>query len=406
MSSHADVTESLDRSASLVIANGRVLSPNRSVHASVVVAGDRIVAIVPDGESLPPADRVVDVAGAYIAPGFIDIHIHGAAGVDVLDATEAELDRLSSWLAAMGVTRFVPTLVALPLEAYGPTVARLARWIARRSIEPPVGAVPVGLHFEGPFLNVSRCGALDPDTFLDGSHWNAFYDAIGADGLAGIPARLVTVAPEIPGGIGLIRGAVARGFTVSVGHTEAGAAILDLALEAGARHVTHFMNAMPTMHHRDPGPVAWVLDRKRLSVDLIADFVHVHPDVVRFVINVLTSTRVALISDSVPPTGLGDGEFHVWSETIRVEGHRTEGANGTLAGSVIASCDAVRNVLGLGVTALDAARMASTVPARVLGFEALGAIAEGKVADLIAFRDDVRPLLTVVAGRLVVDPDA
>lgn len=405
MSIQSDVTGATGRRASLVIANGRVLSQNRAAVSSVVVSDDRIVAIVPDGDPAPAADRVVDVAGAYVAPGFVDIHIHGAAGVDVLEADEAELDLLSSWLAERGVTRFVPTLVSRRLEDYRPTVARLAAWIARKSIEPAEGAVPVGLHFEGPFLNASRCGALDPRTFLDGSAWEQFRAAIGDDRLVGMPARLITVAPDVPDGLDLIRNAVAAGYIVSVGHTEASAALLDLALEAGARHVTHFMNAMPAMHHREPGPVAWVLDRKRLSVDLIADFVHLHPDVVRLVIGVLTSTRIALISDAVPPAGLGDGVYPVWGDTIRVEGRRTSGSGGAIAGSVIASCDAVRNVLSLGVPALDAVRMASTVPARVLGLEALGAIAEGKVADLVVFGDDVRPVMTVVAGRIVVDPD-
>jgi N-acetylglucosamine-6-phosphate deacetylase len=390
----------------LVLTNCTILLPDRAAAGSVVVSGERIAAILAASEPAPEADRVLDLGGATLAPGFVDLHIHGSAGVDVLEADDEHLDRLAAWLASRGVTRFVPTLVALGLGAYREPVERLAAWMAKRRREPAGGAVPAGIHFEGPFLNAARCGALDASAFLDGTRWRDFVDAVGPATLAALPARMITVAPEIRGGIDLVRGAVADGFVVSIGHTEAGPTVLDAAVDAGARHMTHFMNAMPAMHHRDPGPVGWQLARRRASVDVVADFEHVHPDVVGLVVSVLEVDRVALISDAIPPAGLGDGAYSIWGETIRVSGHRTANARGSIAGSVISMADAVRNVSGLGVDPVAAARMASTVPARVLGDDTIGAVAVGKIADLVALGADGEPVMTVVAGRAVFEADA
>ncbi len=388
-------------STTLLLKNGRILLPDREASGAVLIAEDRIEAVVVDDGVLPTADRTIDLGGAFVAPGFVDLHIHGAVGVDVMEATDAELARLAGWLATCGVTRFVPTTIAAPVETLGEVTERLASWIARVMMEPTQGAIPVGIHFEGPFLNKSRCGALDRERFLDGTERKAFFDAVGSERLAGIPVRLITVAPEIEGGIDLIRELVDRDFVVSIGHTQASLEVLDAAVEAGARHMTHFMNAMPQLHHRDPGPVGWGLLQKRVSADVIADFQHLHPDALRLIVGMKTSTRVALISDAIPPAGLGDGSFTVWNEPVIVEGLRTSNGTGTITGSVISLRDAVRNMISTGVPLVESIRMASTVPARVLGLEALGAIAPGKIADLVVFRDEVEPVLTIVAGRIV-----
>lgn len=375
--------------------------PDRLLAGSVAISGDRIEALIPAGMPLPESPQTIDLGGAFLAPGLVDIHIHGAAGVDVMTAGEDELRRLAGWLAFQGVTRFLPTLVATSLESYAEVVGRIAKWVGRMLIEPPVGAIPVGIHFEGPFLNANRCGALKKDRFLTGSDRAAFFESVGLERLEGLPARLITIAPEIEGGIELVADCTARGFVVSIGHTEADPALLDKALSAGARHMTHFMNAMPQMHQRHPGPVAWGLLRNRATVDVIADFEHLHRAVVRLVVGAKTSTRVALISDAIPPTGLGDGSFSVWDETITVRDGKTANANGSLAGSVITLRDAVRNVTEIGIPLVDSIRMASLVPARVLDLEAFGALSVGKIADCIAFDEGFEPFLTVVAGHVV-----
>jgi N-acetylglucosamine-6-phosphate deacetylase len=369
------------------------------------VEGDRIARIVPDGSPCPSADRVLDLDDAHVLPGFIDLHIHGAAGVDVTDTDVDSLERLARWLASQGVTRFVPTLVPTPLDALVETTRRLASWISGANEAPPSGAIPVGVHFEGPFVNRSRCGALDPARLLDGTARDRFFSAFGAGLLAGLPARMITVAPEIDDGLELIREAVERGFVVSLGHTEADAERLEAAVLAGARHMTHFMNAMPPVSARAPGPVGWGLLDTRVSVDLIADLHHVDPLALRLVVANKTPAQVALISDAVAPAGLGDGVYRVWDEPVIVRGGRTANAAGGLAGSATSLGGDVANCLRLGFSLVDVALMASTVPARVLGLDALGAIAPGMVADLVAVRDELEPVLTLVGGRVVFSAD-
>jgi N-acetylglucosamine-6-phosphate deacetylase len=212
---------------------------------------------------------------------------------------------------------------------------------------------------------------------------------------------MMTLAPEVEGGVELIGELSRRGWVVSVGHTRADLEVLERARAAGARHMTHFLNAMSPLHHRAPGPVGWGLTNDDVTVDLIADGVHSDPLLLRLVLRCKTSARVSLISDAVAPAGLGDGEFRVWGETIKVSGGRTSNERGSIAGSVINLLDAVRLVSTLGVPAHELARMASLNPARLVGLDHdRGSIEEGKRADLVALNPDGRVRLTLVGGRV------
>jgi N-acetylglucosamine-6-phosphate deacetylase len=371
------------------------------IRGAIALSGDRIVAVLPEGSELPAADETIDLGGAYLAPGFVDLHIHGGAGVDVMEAEELELRRFAGWLGGQGTTRFLPTIVPTSLEEYDAVVARIARWVGRALLERPVGAIPIGIHFEGPFLNRARCGALRAANFLNGTDRDRFFESVGVDRLDGLPARLVTLAPEVENGVALVRACAARGLRVAIGHTEADGALLDRAFEAGARHVTHFMNGMPQLHHRAPGPVGWALLRDSVSVDIIGDLAHVDAEVLRLVVRTKGASHIALISDAVAPAGLGDGTYRLWGETIRVANDRTSNGDGNLAGSVSTIRDGVRNMVNLGVPLVDAIRMSSLIPSRILGLQAFGALGTGKIADCIAFHEEIEPILTVVAGNVV-----
>jgi N-acetylglucosamine-6-phosphate deacetylase len=268
---------------------------------------------------------------------------------------------------------------------------------AQEEAEPAARAV--GLHYEGPFVNERQCGALRTayfKTYARGDELNEL-PTLEVEGAA----HMITVAPEVEGGIPLVAELVRRGWVVSIGHTRANVETLEGARAAGARHMTHFLNAMSPLHHREPGPIGWGLLQDDVTVDLIADGVHSDPLMLRLVLRCKTVAGVSLISDAVAPAGLGDGEYKVWGETIKVEGGRTRNERGSIAGSVISMLDAARKVRALGLSETELARVASLNPARLLSIDgACGSIEEGKRADLTALDAEGKVRLTLVGGRM------
>ncbi len=215
---------------------------------------------------------------------------------------------------------------------------------------------------------------------------------------------MITVAPEIAGGIELVRELNDRGWVVSIGHTRASFDLLDKAFESGARHLTHFMNAMTPLHHRAPGPVAWGLSRDDVTCDVIADGLHLDPQMLRLLLKLKGANRLSLISDAVAATGMGDGDYEIWGETITVRDGRTSNSRGAIAGSVITMIEAVRVMQSLGVSAVELARMSATNPARLLGIDQdCGSIEEGKRADLVALDAQGSAVLTLINGAIAFD---
>lgn len=395
---------------SLLLRGPRIIAQDRVIEAGAVLIESGHITRILDSETpqLPAADAVVDLKGSTLFPGFIDLHIHGAGGVDTMAASPDDLRRVAFFLASYGVTAWLPTLVPSTIEHYQGAVHAIEQASAQTAArdetgEPDHGARPapiariIGVHYEGPFVNSEQCGALHRE------HFRTFSGAADLDALPTIKhdgaIHLMTLAPEIVGGVELVRDLRRRGWIVSIGHTRATVAILDQALQAGAHHMTHFMNAMAPLHHRAPGPVGWGLINDEVSCDVIADGVHLDPSMLKLILRAKTAERISLISDAIAPTGLGDGEYQVWDEKIVVKDGRTQNARGNIAGSVITMLDAVRMMLSLGVSESAVARMASLNPARLLGIDdACGSIAEGKRADLVALDQDRRVRLTVVGG--------
>jgi N-acetylglucosamine-6-phosphate deacetylase len=267
------------------------------------------------------------------------------------------------------------------------------------------GARILGVHYEGPFVNSAQCGALHSQFF------RMYSSARDLDSLPTIQGNstqtakhVMTVAPEINGGVELVRELNRRGWIVSIGHTCAGFDLLDKAREAGAHHLTHFMNAMAPLHHRAPGPVAWGLSHDDVTCDLIADGVHLDSQILRLLLKLKSADRLLLISDAVAAAGMGDGDYEIWGETITVKDGRTSNSRGAIAGSVITMLDAVRFMQSLGVSQVEVAKMAATNPARVLGiYDDCGSLEEGKRADLVALDQDDEVVLTMVGGAIVFD---
>jgi len=303
---------------------------------------------------------------AASSPGLVDLHIHGAFGVDVLTADSEGLDFLAKGLASRGVAGFVPTLVPVPLAGLKPLVERLVAWMRTRKEGDGRGAMPLGIHFEGPFVSPARAGALHREALLDGSDERAVAGFL--DAARGIPGRgVVTMAPEIPGGIDLVREFAGRGFLVAIGHTEADARTLDRAAESGARHMTHFGNAMRPLHHREVGPVGWGLANDAVTLDVIADLHHLSADMLRLVWKAKGPDRVVLISDAVPAAGLPDGAYPVWGETLTLRDGTVRNASGNLAGSAALLDACVARLASVGIPGPAARRSATELPRRLLG---------------------------------------
>jgi len=385
----------------LLLQHARIVLQERVIeHGSLAIAGQRIVRVSDADET--EHDHGIDLTGCTLFPGFIDVHIHGAAGVDVMNAGVEELGSVSRFLATQGVTTWLPTFVPAAAEEYRHAVDVITQCLeARHDHEAQIA----GLHYEGPFVNTAQCGALHTEHFRTYSEPSDVSDLPVPEHSSAV--RMITVAPEIEGGIELVRELRQRGWVISIGHTRADEQTLDRAAAAGAHHMTHFMNAMAPVHHRAPGPIAWGLSRDDVSCDLIADGIHLDPFMLRLLVKLKSPGRLALISDAIAAAGMGDGDYQVWGETISVRDGRTRNVHGSIAGSVITMCDAVRMMLSLGVAEPDVARMASLNPAQLLGLAAdRGAIEAGKRADLVALDDRREVRLVVIGGAVAYDAHA
>ncbi|HEX8502770.1 MAG TPA: N-acetylglucosamine-6-phosphate deacetylase [Pyrinomonadaceae bacterium] len=390
-----------DTGGPLLLAGARLVLPGEVLEGeSLLVEGGRIARV---GGGATAGARVLELGGLTVYPGFVDVHIHGAVGVDTLEAGAEDLSRVARYLAGEGVTAWLPTLVPAPVEDYARAVAAVEELMrGQDDAASPPAARALGVHYEGPFVNERQCGALRTAYFRDFAGGTELDDLPTLDAVGA--AHMITLAPEVEGGVNLVGELARRGWVVSVGHTRAAVETLERARAAGARHMTHFLNAMSPLHHREPGPVGWGLLQDDVTVDVIADGVHSDPLVLRLVLRCKTPGRVTLISDAVAPAGLGDGEYRVWGETITVEAGRTRNERGSIAGSVISMLDAVRTALSLGLSETDAARVASLNPARLLGADSsCGSLEEGKRADLTALDASGRARLTLVGGRVAHD---
>ena len=375
-----------------VIQGARLILPDEVFTGSIGIDNGRIVFI--SREPYAASAEVIDGTNLTVLPGFIDVHIHGANGVDTMDADGNDLTRASVWLASQGVTGWMPTLVPGPVDEYKRAVSAIEQ--AHTSGK---GVRILGVHYEGPFVNSEQCGALRTQFFRTYS---------GIEDIDDLPTvqfpgkQLMTLAPEIDGGIELIKELTRRGWIVSIGHTRADFDVLDQALAAGARHMTHFMNAMSPLHHRSPGPVGWGLLHDDVTCDVIADGVHLDPRTLKLLMKIKGPERLVLISDAIAAAGLGDGVYNIWNESITVKDGRTSNERGSIAGSVISMLDAVRLMRNLGVPQVDLARISATNPARLLGIEKeCGSIEAGKRADLVALDEEGNVRFTIVGGEVV-----
>lgn len=362
----------------------------------LLVLDDRVVGgrvEIVDGSIVVVAiDDRIEAGAAYVAPGFVDVHVHGWGGHDAMgDATA--LDGMARALLRRGVTSFLPTAVSAPLAALAGFAARVRAWIPGATTD---GAEPLGANLEGPFLAAGRHGAHDPGALLVPSDVPTTTLEPMLDGL-----RLITIAPELPGALELIAWFAERGVAVSLGHSAATLEEAAAAYRAGARSTTHLFNAMSGIDHRTPGLAAAALLDDIAWFELIADGIHVHPSLWTL-IDRMGPDRMLLVSDAIALSGTGDGQGRIGDLAVDVRGQRvTLTGTSTLAGSVLSLDVAVRNAVGAGIPLPAAVAAASRRPLAMLGITDRGRIAVGQRADLVELDADLAVRRVMRAGSWV-----
>jgi len=376
----------------ILLKNCRAILPVEELqNANVLIEDGKIAAISNEGFS---ADEVINLEKNTLFAGFIDIHNHGAVGVDVNAANAADLQTVGKFLAENGITAWTPTFVPDSDETYQKVVGAIEE-VIKIQADLPIAQI-VGVHYEGVFANEKMCGALRPE----------FFKTFSGRELNDLPTlekgvHLTTFAPEIEGGIELVRELRKQNWIPSIGHTRADLETLEKAFEAGAMHVTHLFNAMTGVHHREVGVAGWALIKDEIFCEIIADGIHVHPKMLKFAQKNKPADKLLLVSDSVAPTGLGDGHYELWGERIEVVGGKTQNERGSIAGSVITVLDAVKMYLSLGVSEIEVSKMASANAAKLLGLDKThGTIEVGKRADLVAIDEQGNAALTIIGGKV------
>ncbi len=367
-------------------------------HSSMLVEHGRIVEIVSRaGRQLPTGAEFFDFGSALIVPGYVDLHVHGGAGSDVMDDSASALAAIERLLARHGVTSYFPTTVTASMDNTLRALERLAAAIedAKQSkVERPGRAIPLGIHLEGPFISHARRGVHPPADLLPPriETFERFWQAARGQ------VRMMTIAPELDGAIELISAAASRGVCVSLGHSNAEFDKAERGIAAGARHATHTFNAMRPLEHRDPGILGSVLTNEQVSTDIIVDGIHLDPSIVKLVAHAKGHEQTVLITDATSATGMPDGQYHLGSFEVEVKDGKCM-ANGKLAGSVLTMDAAVRNLARFADWDLtEAVAAASRNPARVAGVASKGTLEVGRDADFLVLSPTGEVMRTFVGG--------
>jgi N-acetylglucosamine-6-phosphate deacetylase len=375
----------------MLLTDVRVVTPAGVLDRGWVrIDGGDIVEVGP-GVPSPGADEDRhELGGRWVVPGFIDLHMHGGGGHATLSADAAEILSAADFHREHGTTGTLASIVSAPVDEM------IAALEAVREAVPGV----IGSHLEGPFLSAARAGAHDPRHLLapDPATFERMLDAAGGT------LRVITLAPELPGGIELVRQAVAAGVVVAVGHSDADHAQASAAFDAGASLVTHLFNAMRPWHHREPGLVGAALTRADVVCELINDGIHLHDATAKIAFAAAGAGRIALVTDAIAAAGVGDTEFRLGTAAVRVAGGASRLAGGqTLAGSTLTMDEAFgRAVRQQGLPIEEAVRASSTTPARVLGIaDRVGSLEAGREADLVVLAEDLAVEAVMAGGRWI-----
>ena len=381
----------------LAVTAGRVMTPDRVILDGVVLVEGAKILEVGSRRALRFSRDEFQVVGhsqQLLAPGFIDVHTHGAMGRDVMEGTDEALEVISRFLAAHGTTSFLATTVTTSPIATLQAVEALGSQVDR----PLPGARMLGLHLEGPFINPEKRGAHTAKYIRRPS--TLIFDQLLA--CSSHQIKLITVAPEVEGGLELIRFARAKGVVVSLGHSNATLEETMAAIALGAGNATHTFNAMRPFSHRDPGILGAVLTAPEIWAELIADGVHVSPAAINLCIQCKSARRILLISDAVSATGMPEGQYRLSDIEITLSGGICRTREGQLAGSTLTQDQALRNMVRWSNLPLEAVLgMLTRNPAQSLGIaQSKGTLAEGRDADMVLLDRNLRVNTTIIQGEV------
>jgi N-acetylglucosamine-6-phosphate deacetylase len=365
-------------------------------NTALTIEDGRIVATGADANTQPS----LDLEGMIVTPGFVDVHTHGGGGFNLHTSDADEIRQYARWTPSTGTTSFLIGVVGVPA-----TLPELQLQAAIDAIERPgAGAEPLGIHLEGPYMNVKKRGAHDPA-------WLRQPEAAETERLLELTKgylRLITLAPELPNADAMIRRLAAAGVTVSIGHTDATYEQARDAIPLGITHATHCFNAMRPLHHREPGPLGAIVEAASVRGELIADGVHVHPAALRIMINALGPERTIIVTDALSCAGLPDAEFTFAGQPARVIDGVARLSDGTITGSVLTTDQALRNLVqrvdvplpaAVGMLTLNPAQSAAVADRK-------GRLQAGYDADLLIFDRELRLHATICRGRLAFATDA
>ncbi len=394
----------------IVLCANRLYTPQEVIEDPLLFIEDGVISAVSSRaeQEIPRNATVInftdhnftdDLGDAILAPGFVDIHMHGGAGLDVMRATAAELPQLNRFLTKHGVTSYFPTTVAAPLDQTCVALERMADAIeasqdSSASNGGGVQARPLGIHLEGPFLSHKRRGVHPPEFLVEPTLeiFERLWEAARGH------VRMITIAPELPGALEVIAEAARRNVCVSIGHSDATLDAARAGVQAGARHATHTFNAMRPLDHRDPGILGEVLVDQQLTADIIADGIHLAPEVVQLFLRAKGLELSVLITDATAAAGMPDGTYQLGPIQVEVKDGKCT-MDGKLAGSVLTMDRAVRNVTEFaGWSLQDAVRAATLNPTRAVGLAHHGQLIEGAEANIIVLSGNGEVRKTMVRG--------
>ena len=387
----------INKDEKTIILNGTIVTPFQILKDKIIfIEKGRIIAIEnKEGTAVPERAEIIDAQNKFVVPGFIDIHVHGGDGFDIMDGEYEAVKHIAATHFRFGTTAFLPTTMTMSKNK----IIRSLKSINEAFIKGTEAAEILGVHLEGPYINPEKKGAQN-EKYIKRPSIEEFLEFKKASGNL---IRLITIAPEMPGAIDFIRWLHEQRVIVSVGHSNANYDQVIESIKAGVSHVTHTFNAMRGLKHREPGVVGAALSSPELTVEVIADGIHIHPVAMKILTRAKEIEKIVMVTDAIRATSKPEGTYTLGGQEVTVNGREARLKDGTLAGSVLTMDKAVKNMIAMvGVSLTEAIQMATFNPAKCLGVESKkGSLEPGKDADIVILDKNLEVELTMVKGKIV-----